>query len=79
MSGLVHAVFGGGPQDEMIALQKKQQADQDAVAAGQAKLRAGGGAGLLAYTGDSGASSAGGADLSMGAVRGLNKLLSGAS
>jgi hypothetical protein len=78
MSGLVHALFGGGPQDEMIALQKKQQADQDAVAAGQAKLRAGGGAGLLAYTGDS-SSSGGGADLSMGAVRGLNKLLSGAS
>jgi hypothetical protein len=80
MSGLVHAIFGGGPQDEMLALQQRQQAEQAKVEAGQRKLLEGGGTGLLAYTGDStGQPDAKQTGSGMTAMRGLNRLLSGAS
>jgi hypothetical protein len=71
MSHVVSWLFGDS-QSAQQKLLEKQQADQAAVEAGQAKLRSGGGAGLLAYT-----DSVGGAAGT--AARGLNKLLSGAS
>lgn len=76
MGGLVSSIFGpSAAEKQQMALLSKQQADQAAVEAGQEKLRMGGGSGLLAYTGpsDDRESSA------MPALRGLNRLLSGAS
>lgn len=76
MSGLVSSLFGGNKaQNEELDLQNQQAQQQNAVAAGQERLLQGGGTGLLAFTQNQNTAAASG----MGALLGLNKLLSGAA